>query len=491
MFELNEAKPQMMEPGRHPSSADLRDSSRRVRDATRQSRRDTTDASGEGADASDRRELLSLLDELRAADAELRLQNDELATSHHLLDKERRKYQELFDLAPDAYLLTDVNGVIRDANVAASDLLHVDNQFLVGKSIQGFFEESGRSKYRQQLDQLCAADRLDEWDAWMAPPGGERVPVSITLSRSAAKDEKNTTFRWILRAITRRKEAEEGLRELNRDLELRIASRTAQLAAVNLRKDQLIFAERKAREEAELANRVKSEFLALLSHEIRTPLQAIYGYTELLEREIHGPLNGTQQKYVKRIQQSQEHLLGLITTILDFARLDSGRGLDLELVPVVVNDVLSHMEGFVGAQLETKNIGFSYKCGNNSLIALADPVRLEQIVLNLLSNAIKFTPSGGSITLACDADGSRVEIRVSDSGIGIPADKLEVIFEPFVQLRPRDSTQGGTGLGLPISRRLAAAMGGELTVTSTKGIGSTFVVTLPAATPGISSQVVT
>ena len=481
----------MMDPGRHPTSADLRDFSRRVRDATqRQARRNATDAGGPATDAgaqpidaSDRMELLSLLEELRVADEELRIQNEELATSQRLLDKERRKYQELFDLAPDAYLLTDLNGVIREANVAAAHLLGVDQEFLIGKSIQFFLEESGRSKYRQQLDQLCATDRLDEWEAWMTPRGGKRVPVSITLSRSKGKDEAATTYRWILRDITRRKAAEDSLRELNRDLELRVSSRTAQLAAANLRKDQLIFAERKAREEAEVANRVKSEFLALLSHEIRTPLQAIYGYTELLEREIHGPLNEVQQRYLKRIQQSQQHLLGLITTILDFARLDSGRGLDLELVPVVVNDVLSKMEGFIGAQLETKNIGFTYTCEDPSVTALADAVRLEQIVLNLLSNAIKFTPAGGSITLEAAGATGRVDIRVIDTGIGIPADKLDVIFEPFVQLRSTDSSQTGTGLGLPISRRLATAMGGELNVTSVKGHGSTFTVTLRPATP--------
>ncbi len=114
------------------------------------------------------------------------------------------------------------------------------------------------------------------------------------------------------------------LRELNRDLELRVASRTAQLATANRIKDELLASERKAREEAEKSNRVKSDFLALLSHELRTPLQAVFGYTELLDAEIHGGLNESQRRYVRGIKQSQQHLLGLINTILEFGKLESG-----------------------------------------------------------------------------------------------------------------------------------------------------------------------
>jgi signal transduction histidine kinase len=225
---------------------------------------------------------------------------------------------------------------------------------------------------------------------------------------------------------------------------------------------------------------MKSDFLALLSHEFRTPLQAIFGYTELLEREIHGPLTESQRRDLQRIQQSQQHLLGLITTILDFARIESGVGLDVELAPVVVNDVLSNIQGFVGPQLALKGLSYSYGCADESLVVRADAVKLESIVLNLLANAIKFTPAGGTVAVECVDGGEFVQIRVRDSGIGIPADKLDAIFEPFVQLRAKGTTTTGTGLGLPISRRLAAAMGAELTACSVDGQGSTFTLSLPS-----------
>ena len=145
------------------------------------------------------------------------------------------------------------------------------------------------------------------------------------------------------RRILRRENQE--LRALNRDLERSVASRTAQLAAANRLKDERVASERKAREEAEVSNRVKSDFLALLSHEFRTPLQAIFGYTELLEREIHGPLTDSQRRDIARIQQSEQHLLGLITAILDFAKLESGQPVDVSLYPPAVHEILLHMEG--------------------------------------------------------------------------------------------------------------------------------------------------
>jgi len=275
--------------------------------------------------------------------------------------------------------------------------------------------------------------------------------------------------------------AEGRLREANHELQLRVASRTTQLAMANRTTDELLTAERRAREDAEIANRVKGDFLALLSHEFRTPLQAIFGYTELLERQIHGPLNEAQLRDLKRIQQSQQLLLGLITTIVEFARLDSGQEIEVHLCPTSVHEILRDMEGFIGSQLERRELKYGYHCGRETIIAQADPARLQQIVLNLLANALKFTPAGGRISLECSAEAATAVIRVIDSGIGIPDEQLETIFQPFCQIRDKHSSTEGTGLGLPISRRLATAMGGTLSASRNLERGSTFTLRLPLA----------
>src|SRR4051812_25106244 len=256
----------------------------------------------------------------RFAVEDLSLQNQQLLSSREAIDRERQKYFELFELAPDAYFITDPHGVIREANVAASQLLGVPAQFLVGKRLPTYFEEPARKAYRHQLDQLCGSERSEDWEINIQPANGELTAVSISIGQIARRDKSIGGYRWIVRDITKRKQAELAVRELNRDLELRVASRTAQLATANRIKDDLLSSERKAREEAERSNRVKSDFLALLSHEFRTPLQAVFGYTELLDAEIHGGLNESQRRYVHRIKQSQQHLLGLINTILEFAK---------------------------------------------------------------------------------------------------------------------------------------------------------------------------
>jgi len=405
--------------------------------------------------------------------------NGELIEARNSLERERRKYYELFELAPDAYVVTDTRGTIREANAAASHLLAVAPQFLVGKPLLGFLDETARKSYALQLDRLCDSERVDDWETNINQRGGSAIPVSVSIGRMVGPDRKLAGYRWIVRDITTRKRAESAVRELNRELEIRVASRTTQLAAANKMKDELLLSERKAREDAEAANRVKSDFLALLSHEFRTPLQAVFGYTELLDREIHGPLNDTQRRYLQRIHESQQHLLGVINTVLDFAKLESGQPIDVELCPTAIDELLNTVESIIGAQVETRQISYECVRPESPLIALADGTKVQQIILNLVSNAIKFTGRGGRVTVQCDREPGTAVVHVRDTGIGIPADKLDVIFEPFIQIRPTDGLKVGTGLGLSISRRLAKAMGGTLSVTSEQGKGSTFTLRLP------------
>ena len=403
----------------------------------------------------------------------------ELRSENRLADVEI-KYRELFDFAPEAYLTTDLYGTIRDANIAAGRLLGAEPKYLVGKALHSFFEESARKQFPHQLDQLCDRTSLDDWELWLQPRNGPRTAVSASVSRSA-RNYLAAEYRWIVRDVTKLRKTEDEIRELIRHLEVRVATGTVQLAAAYRTKDELLVSERRARAEAEAASNAKTDFLALMSHEFRTPLQAIFGYTELLEREIHGPLTEAQRGDIKRIQQSQQHLLGLITAILDFSRIESGQGIEVRVQPTLVNEILNGMEGLIGSQLEPKELRYEFRRVDARIAAQADAAKVQQILLNLLANAIKFTPRGGTIRLECQSEWNHVAIRVVDSGIGIPADKLEAVFEPFVQIRERNARSNGTGLGLAISRRLAIAMGGSLTAASTLGKGSTLTLRLQKA----------
>ncbi|CAA9303549.1 MAG: Phytochrome, two-component sensor histidine kinase; Cyanobacterial phytochrome B, partial [uncultured Gemmatimonadaceae bacterium] len=242
-------------------------------------------------------------------------------------------------------------------------------------------------------------------------------------------------------------------------------------------------------EAAEAANRAKGEFLSTMSHELRTPLNAIGGYTDLLTMELRGPLTDAQRHDLERIGRANRHLMGLITDVLNFARLDAGR-IEFHLADVDVASVVADVEPLVAPQFVARGIAFQPEACAPAAparppCARADPERLRQILLNVLTNAAKFTDAGGRVALSCgqDAASGAVRVRVQDTGRGIPADQLERIFEPFVQVdrhRTHESQQG-VGLGLSISRDLARGMGGDLTAESTPGVGSTFTLTLPAA----------
>ena len=234
----------------------------------------------------------------------------------------------------------------------------------------------------------------------------------------------------------------------------------------------------RARTEAEAANRTKSDFLAMMSHELRTPLNAIAGYAELLEMGIHGPVTEAQRDALNRIARSQAHLLTLINDVLNFARLDAGQ-LRYTVQDVPMNETLAGLEPLLAPQMAARHLTFTYEPCGPDLVAAADGDKVRQVVLNLLSNAVKYTPVGGTVRLDCEADARAIRVHVHDTGPGIDADQLPVIFEPFVQgHRALNRPSEGVGLGLTISRDLARGMGGDVTVSTQLGVGSTFTLEL-------------
>ncbi|MEO5903549.1 MAG: GAF domain-containing sensor histidine kinase, partial [Gemmatimonadaceae bacterium] len=258
----------------------------------------------------------------------------------------------------------------------------------------------------------------------------------------------------------------------------------------------------RARSAAEAADRAKSQFLATVSHEIRTPLNAIGGYAEILKMGIHGPASEGQQEVFSRIKRSADHVKRLVGEVLNFSKIESG-AVSYDVRDVDLNDLFGRIQEMISPQLEAQNIEYSFDEMSVPPGGLrTDPDKLGQILLNLLSNAAKFTSPGGTVHAWCDrgqtkrsgphskeldffcdrpADaGTLLRIHVTDSGWGIPSDMTESIFDPFVQVRHlQDSASEGIGLGLAISRKLARGLGGDLTVKSIAGEGSTFTVTLP------------
>ncbi|HEX6534458.1 MAG TPA: HAMP domain-containing sensor histidine kinase, partial [Gemmatimonadaceae bacterium] len=217
---------------------------------------------------------------------------------------------------------------------------------------------------------------------------------------------------------------------------------------LDIEREALLRQAQSARAEAEAANQAKMEFLTNMSHELRTPLNAIAGYVQLIELEVHGPITAEQREALQRTRRSQQHLLALINDVLNFAKLDAGR-VEYRLETVEVTELLAGVDSLIRPQLAAKGLQYELLCADPSIVTRGDVEKLRQILLNLLSNAIKFTPSGGRITVSCEAEGEGEQVRVlvRDTGVGIPADKLAMIFEPFVQL-DRSLTRTGEGAGL-------------------------------------------
>jgi len=372
------------------------------------------------------------------------------------------QWEATFDAITDAVCIINARGQLDRCNNAADDLL---GQFDHGNGDREFHEmfpppgESPREtianvldnaeplKYEVHLEDRWFAVRLDP-----VPPRDQVAPAVVA----------------VISDITERRRAEEERARLLMNTER--ARKEAEISRLEAEA---------ARSEAEEASRVKSEFLAVMSHELRTPLNAIDGYAELIELEVRGPITAAQREDIRRIRRSQKHLLSLINDVLNFVRLDSGT-VRYEIRQFDLADAIRDVDDVTTPQLQAKRLRYVRRNCDGPLRVRADRDKVEQILVNLMTNAIKFTQPDGEIVLDCESAGDRVTVRVSDTGRGIPADKLSAIFEPFVQVaRSAGAPNEGVGLGLAISRDLSRAMGGDLVAESVIGKGSTFTLTLP------------
>jgi PAS domain S-box-containing protein len=361
-----------------------------------------------------------------------------------------REWQATFDALPDAVMLLDTECVVTRANRAAMALLGGAERPVVGVPLRDALAARFGDSHRAMADVIDAGTPIAKAVFRLGERAFEVTTDPVTVEGDAVRTV------CIMEDVSER------------------------IAAEQEREALLLVAEH-ARLDAEAANRAKSEFLAVMSHELRTPLNAIGGYAQLLELGIRGPVTEQQRVDLERIMRSQTYLLSLINDVLNFAKIESGH-LQVELEDVAVAELVNGTSDFVRPQLRERGLAFNLSSCPPAVRARADREKVQQILLNLLSNALKFTPTGGQVSLTChEADGF-VVIAVRDTGLGIAPEKLASIFEPFVQVDRRyKREQEGIGLGLAISRELARAMDGDLTVESREGEGSTFVLRLPIA----------
>ncbi|HEU4630294.1 MAG TPA: PAS domain-containing sensor histidine kinase, partial [Gemmatimonadaceae bacterium] len=349
--------------------------------------------------------------------------------------------------------MLDPEGCVASWNEGAQRIKGYTAEEIVGRHFSVFYpEDKVADGFPQYELEVAAREGRFEDEGWRIRKDGTRFWANVIITALRNEAGQLVGFAKVTRDLTERRAAEEQ----------RLAD-ARRLAA------------------AEAANRAKAEFLAAMSHELRTPLNAIGGYTELLTEGLYGPLSDEQRDALQRIRRSQQHLLTIITDLLNYSRIEAGQ-LTYDIAPVSVVAMLNTVATMIEPQALRKGVTLEHGPCPPQIVARVDRARTEQILLNLLSNAVKFTPAGGRITVSCSSLGERVVMRVRDTGPGVPPDKLEAIFEPFVQLgRTLNSAHEGTGLGLAISRDLARAMGGDLTAASATGAGTTFSLVLPAA----------
>jgi PAS domain S-box-containing protein len=396
---------------------------------------------------------------------------------HRLLVESVKDYA-IFVLDPAGYVCTWNIGAERIKGYSAAEI--------IGKHFSVFYPQVDLDDGKPARELAIATETgVNEEEGWRVRKDGSLFWASVVTTALRKPNGTLAGFAKVTRDLTERRAAQErAILDARRFATAEVARRVAEMRESELRtlterlESQQRELERRTAE-AEEANSAKVKFLAAMSHELRTPLNAIGGYTQLLEMGIGGAVNDQQRSHLARILRSQQHLLAVINDLLNFSRIEAGH-VTYDVGPVSLWEVVASVMPMILPQASAKNIALSALPDGESPPARGDRAKIEQIVINLLSNAVKFTPDGGAIEVATGRRATGAWLSVRDNGIGIPGGQQTAVFEPFVQVgRGLANPKEGAGLGLAISRDLARAMQGELTVESAEGAGSTFTLALP------------
>jgi PAS domain S-box-containing protein len=419
-------------------------------------------------------ELGTALEELQVAQEELRVQNEELERARIQGETERQRYLDLFEFAPNGYVVTDAEGAITDVNQAAAELLGGSGTRLAGKPLIVFVAPGDRSQFHVKLSQLLHGQDVGPQTVRVTPRWGEdERTVVVTVTPQRDPDTRRTRLRWQFVDVTEQRHAEEEVRAVNAALEQRVAERTDELGLAN------------ARLQGE--TRRKDEFLAMLAHELRNPLAPIVNSLHLLSPpELDPAVAGTARAMMDR----QLHtMIRLVDDLLDVARITRGR-ITLHLEPVDLGTLAARAVETVRAFADERSHLLTVTVPHEPLTIRADATRMEQVIVNLLTNAIKYTEPNGTIGLTAQTDGATAVLRVRDTGIGMAAEFLPYVFDLFTQYdRDLDRAPGGLGIGLTLVRTLVERHGGTVDASSEgPGQGSEFIVRLPRHERGVASR---
>jgi PAS domain S-box-containing protein len=411
--------------------------------------------------------------QLRMNQVELEVQNTKLRAMQVELLASKSRYFDLYDLAPVGYFTICEKGEILESNLTAATLLGITRSALLDQQICRFIVDADQNIYNRNRKLLFETGEPQACDLRMLKNDGK--PFWVHLVANELKDADSTPVcRVVMSDITERMQAEAELKDANR-----------YLVEANTRANSLAT-------QAEMANRAKSDFLAVMSHEIRTPLNGILGMTHLV---LDTDLALEQRENLSLVNYSAESLLLLINDILDYSKIEAGK-LELDCIDFRIRDRIEETMRFLSVKATEKNVDMIHDVGCQvPEVVTGDLARLRQIIVNLVGNAIKFTEKGIiSVTVGVESqtkDEVELKFDVRDTGIGVSPEKLKMIFSPFTQADSSTTRQyGGTGLGLTITAQLVALMNGRIWVESVPGSGSTFHFTCRLGVVGGDSEVV-